>query len=93
MREKSPSPPRDVPTFGEMADMPFKLQPFAKFESLVASYRESPSLYDAQAFQSSIYDFFEILHEHLTEEIETLRPEKLRAGLTEEDIQRVEKEK
>ncbi|KIO34530.1 hypothetical protein M407DRAFT_16508 [Tulasnella calospora MUT 4182] len=60
--------------------------PLAAFESLLNDLRSGKATWNVETFRKSIYDFANILKEHLSEEIDTIRPAVLKAKITREQL-------
>ncbi|KAG9018641.1 hypothetical protein FRB90_011066 [Tulasnella sp. 427] len=67
-------------------------EPLFAFESLLADLRSGKAAWDVQVFRNSVYGFAHTLQEHLTEEIDTIRPEVLKAKITREQLEGLEAE-
>ncbi|KAG8927459.1 hypothetical protein FRC01_007471 [Tulasnella sp. 417] len=52
--------------------------PLATFSELIENLRSGKATWDLDTFRKSLYELAEVLRPHLEEEIETLRPEKLK---------------
>ncbi|KAG8927455.1 hypothetical protein FRC01_007467 [Tulasnella sp. 417] len=66
--------------------------PLAAFEELLANLRSGKATWDLETFRKSLYDLVEVLRPHLEEEIETLRPEKLKDHVPAGEFREKEKE-
>lgn len=66
--------------------------PMASFEELIANLRAGKATWDLDGFRKAIHDLVEVLRPHLQEEIETLRPEKLRDHVPEAEFREKEEE-
>ncbi|KAG8927456.1 hypothetical protein FRC01_007468 [Tulasnella sp. 417] len=66
--------------------------PLATFEELLANLRGGEATWDLETFRKSLYDLVEVLRPHLEEEIETLRPEKLKDHVPADEFKEKEKE-
>lgn len=66
--------------------------PLATFEELLTNLQSGKTAWDLEAFRKSLYDLAEVLRPHLQEEIETLRPEKLRPYIPADEFIQKEKE-
>ncbi|KIO34522.1 hypothetical protein M407DRAFT_16500 [Tulasnella calospora MUT 4182] len=64
--------------------------PFAIFENLVEEFKNGTKAWEAEGFQQAIYGFMPVLREHLVDEIETIRPQKLREHFNEAELQDIE---
>ncbi|KAG8907997.1 hypothetical protein FRB99_001163 [Tulasnella sp. 403] len=57
-----------------------------QFENLVASLKSGKAQWNVNEFRAAIYAFATPLIEHLAEEIDTIRPERLRGKITQEEF-------
>ncbi|KAG9041917.1 hypothetical protein FS837_011575 [Tulasnella sp. UAMH 9824] len=66
--------------------------PLASSEELLANLRSGKATWDLGTFRNSLYELVEVLRPHLEEEIETLRPEKLKDHIPVDEFRTKEKE-
>ncbi|KAG9021024.1 hypothetical protein FS837_007672, partial [Tulasnella sp. UAMH 9824] len=66
--------------------------PLATFEELLANLRSGKTAWNLETFRKSVYELVEALRPHLQEEIESLRPEKLRDYIPADEFKQKEKE-
>ncbi|KIO34531.1 hypothetical protein M407DRAFT_209735 [Tulasnella calospora MUT 4182] len=66
--------------------------PLAAFETLLNDLISDKAMWNVETFRKSIYDFANILKEHLSEEIDTIRPAVLKAKITREQLDAFELE-
>ncbi|KAG8927458.1 hypothetical protein FRC01_007470 [Tulasnella sp. 417] len=65
--------------------------PLATFGELLEDLRSGKATWDLNTFRKSLYELVELLRPHLEEEIETLRPEKLKDHVPEDEFRAKEK--
>lgn len=66
--------------------------PLTSFETLLNDLRSNKATWNVETFRKSIYAFSNLLKEHLTEEIDTIRPDVLKAKITREQLDGLESE-
>ncbi|KAG9007415.1 hypothetical protein FRB94_001281 [Tulasnella sp. JGI-2019a] len=64
-------------------------KPFVAFEELVTSIRETQATFDPDDFRAAIYNFMTPFVEHLKDEIDTLRPHRMKQ-IPEDELWRME---